>query len=77
MIKVQLTENHVFRIADNGCGFDLEEKLSNSTGFTGYGLSGMQYRTDLCDGKFGISSEKQKGTTVHISLPLDNDLSVD
>jgi len=60
----------VLTVADNGCGFDpAEKKSSESSAAGGFGLSGMMYRVQLCDGKFEISSEKGKGTTVHISLP--------
>jgi sensor histidine kinase YesM len=31
----------------------------------------LRDRTMLCDGKFEIASEKNRGTTVHISLPCD------
>jgi signal transduction histidine kinase len=57
-------------VADNGCGFDpAEKKSSDSSAVSGFGLSGMVDRTQLCDGKFEIFSEKGKGTTVQISLP--------
>ncbi|MGW8303228.1 MAG: PAS domain S-box protein [Desulfobacterales bacterium] len=60
-----------FSVADNGCGFDPEEKFSESTTVGGFGLMSMRDRTILCDGRFEIASEKGKGTTVHISLPCD------
>jgi signal transduction histidine kinase len=72
-VRLQLTkiENRIeFSVADNGCGFDPAEKFSDSTGLSGYGLSGMRDRTLICDGKFEVTSEKGKGTTVHISLPV-------
>jgi signal transduction histidine kinase len=57
-------------VADNGCGFDpAQKKAFESSAVSGFGLSGMEDRTQLCDGKFEIFSEKGKGTTVHISLP--------
>jgi len=60
-----------FSVADNGCGFDPEEKFSESKTVGGFGLMSMRDRTILCDGRFEIASEKGKGTTVHISLPCD------
>jgi signal transduction histidine kinase len=57
-------------VADNGCGFDIEAKKStDSSAVGGFGLTGIADRTQLCNGKFEISSEKGKGTTLHISLP--------
>jgi signal transduction histidine kinase len=58
-------------VADNGCGFDPEKKISEKFTVGGFGLQGMRDRTMLCDGKFEIASEKGRGTTVHISLPYD------
>ena len=57
-------------VADNGCGFDAaDKKFAEPSVASGFGLSGMRDRTQLCDGKFEIFSEKGKGTTVHIALP--------
>jgi signal transduction histidine kinase len=57
-------------VADNGCGFDpAVKKASDSSAVGGFGLAGIADRTQLCDGKFEILSEKGKGTTLHISLP--------
>lgn len=73
-IRLQLDkqDNRIeFSVADNGCGFDPEEKFTESTVTSGFGLSGMRDRTMLCDGKFEVASKKGKGTTVHISLPCD------
>jgi two-component system sensor histidine kinase DegS len=60
-----------FTVADNGRGFDPEKKFAESTITGGFGISGMRGRTLLCDGKFELTSEKGKGTKVHISLPCD------
>ncbi|MGD2271907.1 MAG: PAS domain S-box protein [Desulfobacterales bacterium] len=59
-----------FSIADDGCGFDPEEKFSESTALNGLGLASMKDRTILCDGNFELSSGKGQGTKVHISLPI-------
>jgi signal transduction histidine kinase len=61
-------------VADNGCGFDPDEKKSSEPSVAGgFGLSGMMDRTQLCDGKFEIFSEKGNGTTVQISLPCGSE----
>jgi signal transduction histidine kinase len=60
-----------FSVTDNGCGFDPAKKLAEPSAVSGLGISGMRDRTLLCDGKFEITSEKGKGTTVYISLPCE------
>jgi signal transduction histidine kinase len=60
-------------VADNGRGFDPVEKSSETSAVSGFGISGMLDRTQLCDGNFEISSQKGQGTTVHISLPCGAD----
>jgi signal transduction histidine kinase len=71
-LKLGKRDNRIeFSIADNGCGFDPEEKFTESKVLSGFGLVGMRDRALLCDGKFEIASGKGKGTTVHISLPCD------
>ena len=75
-VRLQLVrqDNHIkLTVADNGCGFDPAEKLSDTTIASGFGLSGMRDRTMICDGKFEITSEPGKGTTVQISLPCNAD----
>jgi signal transduction histidine kinase len=71
-VQLHLTKNNdliEFSVADNGCGFDPEDKFSESTTVSGFGLLGMRDRMMLCDGRFEIASEKGKGTTVRIALP--------
>ena len=68
---VKRNERIELDVADNGCGFDPEEKFSEKFTVGGFGLLSMRDRTILCDGRFEIASEKGKGTTVHISLPCD------
>ena len=75
-VRLQLTRADSrleFSVADNGVGFDPAEKFSESTGLSGFGLSGMRDRTLLCDGKFEVASEIGKGTTVRISLPCQGE----
>jgi len=70
-VLLQLVKNDSrieFRVADNGCGFDADKISEGSNALSGYGLSGMQDRTELGDGTLEISSEKGRGTTVRVSF---------
>jgi signal transduction histidine kinase len=69
MVKI---DNRIeFSVTDNGCGFDPAKTMADPTATSGLGLSGMDDRTALCGGKFEITSEKGKGTTVRIFLPCE------
>lgn len=73
-VKLDKRNNRVeLSIADNGNGFDIEKKSSESDLLTGYGISSMRDRASLCDGYFEIVSEKAKGTTVCISIPYKDE----
>jgi signal transduction histidine kinase/streptogramin lyase len=57
----------IYRIADDGIGFD-PENPSPSSG--GHGINGMLDRVEGLGGKLHIISESGKGTTVLLTLPL-------
>ncbi len=58
----------VLTINDNGCGFDVDEvKTKNSLG-----LIGMKERALLFNGSLIIESQKLKGTTITLKIPLLN-----
>jgi len=54
------------RIQDHGAGFDVDKLPTNYAG----GISGMQGRTRLFDGRFSITSSSGAGTVVLAELPL-------
>ena len=56
--KIQLA------IKDNGCGFNLMENT------TGFGLQGMQERTEALNGNFRIISEYGQGCQIEVKIPL-------
>ncbi|WP_188458793.1 tetratricopeptide repeat-containing sensor histidine kinase [Psychroflexus planctonicus] len=69
-IDIHLTshENHInIMVEDNGVGFNPSQVTKNNPGM---GLSSIDKRVALLDGKLVIESEKNKGTTIIINLPL-------
>lgn len=63
-----LIENNILhlKIKDNGIGFD----ISTIKNKKGRGLKNIQARTNLHHGELHISSKKEVGTEIHISMPL-------
>lgn len=57
------------RIADNGCGFDCRKILQNTHAFSGYGLSNMRERVEICKGTFNVRSAPGNGTVLDIAIP--------
>ncbi len=53
----------VFKISDDGIGFDVNTKKR------GIGLQNMQSRVQECEGTFEIKSKKGKGTTTIVTVP--------
>jgi PAS domain S-box-containing protein len=55
------------QLKDNGIGFDVDKVLSKGKGF---GLRNIRSRIQLFNGELKITSDKNKGTTISIMLPL-------
>jgi len=56
------------RVSDSGVGFDLRAARRGR----GLGLIRIEQRVNLVEGTFSIDSQPEKGTTVHVSLPLSS-----
>ncbi|MEO8210015.1 MAG: ATP-binding protein, partial [bacterium] len=73
-VKVRLKKNEkeisIF-ISDNGKGFDVEKKFSDSER-KGFGLRGIPERVKLFGGEFKIESEPGNGTRIKIAIPFRN-----
>ena len=60
-------------IEDDGQGFDAEAVFrSNGSARPHLGLFGMQERAELLGGRLTIESERGKGTTVFVEIPLND-----
>ena len=59
------------RVTDDGCGFDLEDKMNNPDPLTGFGLRGMVDRAEVVGGSLSIDSRPGEGTLVQLELSCD------
>lgn len=67
-IKCRKKENrYIIDIRDNGKGFDVVEIPPDKH----FGLSMMKERVELLKGKMTLSSEVNKGTKLHVEIPLN------
>jgi len=57
------------RVRDDGQGFTCPEGATPTHGRTTYGLAGMAERAELIGGRFHLTSNPGKGTTVTVTLP--------
>lgn len=57
-------------VRDDGRGFDVTQTQANYGQRGSLGLLNMKERAEIARGKLEIDSEKEKGTTVRLSLPL-------
>jgi signal transduction histidine kinase len=62
------------RIQDNGCGFNPQEILRSDPKHQ-WGLIGIRERVALVGGDCDIASSPGNGTTIQVSIPLNEDTS--
>ncbi|UCD80338.1 MAG: PAS domain S-box protein [Desulfobacterales bacterium] len=55
-------------VADNGCGFDVQETLRRQDPLSGYGLASMRERAEIVGGSLTINSSPGKGTRIKMIL---------
>ena len=65
----QLDSTVLFKIEDNGVGFNSEEILPGS-----YGINNMKERVQGLGGQVRIGSFPNQGTTIEIKIPLSRDM---
>lgn len=68
LIELNAKQNQLLlTIADNGKGFDYNEKIKENKGL---GLLNLQSRAEIINAKFSMQSEKGKGTNYFFEIPL-------
>jgi PAS domain S-box-containing protein len=61
-------EKIVLLIKDNGIGFEMKGSINKKT----WGLPAMKERATMMGGKLTIDSERQKGRTVEVKIPISS-----
>lgn len=73
ILEVNFNQTNIdVTIQDNGIGFNIEKIEHSLKDDTGFGLPMMKERVNLLLGKFVIKSEIDKGTVIHIILPIES-----
>lgn len=60
----------ILDVTDNGVGFEVSDMKLNLDDNKGFGMSMMRERANLLNSELQIVSEINKGTTIHIRVPL-------
>ncbi|MCX5891913.1 MAG: ATP-binding protein, partial [Deltaproteobacteria bacterium] len=71
-VKINQEKNRViFRLKDDGKGFDLKKVRSRSLRERGLGLTAMHERALMADGTLNIWSRKGQGTEITLTIPIN------
>jgi PAS domain S-box-containing protein len=66
---VASSPNIIVRIEDDGRGFDVDHRLAKALAEKRMGLSNMEERVNLLEGKMDIKSQIGRGTRIFIEIP--------
>jgi signal transduction histidine kinase len=73
VVKLQMKSEGdwmVFKIQDDGCGFDTKNSRARKAKGHGLGLTNMRERALSLDGTYELKSVPGKGTTVTVRVPV-------
>jgi CheY-like chemotaxis protein len=74
-IEIEKKDNFIFIIIeDKGVGFNMYNFYSKNYEDMGMGIAIMREKINTIDGNFAITSEKGKGTTIKVEVPLNSDI---
>jgi signal transduction histidine kinase len=72
-IRLDRDEDHlVLHVADDGCGFNLDEMRTRAIAGESIGVLGMQERATLIGGQLHVESAPGRGSTVQLRCPWRN-----
>lgn len=61
------------QVRDDGIGFDPDEVMNNRRPLSGYGVHSMRERVEICKGEFQMTSQPDRGTSIHVSIPVSQE----
>ncbi len=73
LVRISLRKIHnkvELFVVDNGCGFNVQQRLFLDNSKRGLGLTSMRERTELSGGSFAVESAEGKGTMIRVSWPI-------
>ena len=72
VVKIEMLDKKMnIQVRDDGKGFNMDKVMANKER-EGYGLIGMKERVQLLNGEINIATAPGKGTSISISVPLEN-----
>jgi two-component system NarL family sensor kinase len=70
-VNYSIDNKFVLKVEDNGVGFDVEKKRTQTSSSSGIGLKSMTNRASLIGAQITVQSQPGKGTSIKVELPLD------
>jgi signal transduction histidine kinase len=75
MVITRLANEVLFKVTDDGVGFDLEQVLVRDASERGLGLAALEERAHMLGGSLTIRAQENQGTEISFTVPLKNRLA--
>ena len=69
-INYLIDNKFVLKVDDNGVGFDIEKKRTQTSSSSGIGLKSMTNRASLIGAQISVQSQPGKGTSIQVEVPV-------
>ena len=73
-VNYSIDNKFVLKVEDNGIGFDVTKKRTQTSSSSGIGLKSMTNRASLIGAQITVQSQLGKGTSIKVELPLDMEI---